>query len=101
VSKARAIIVRDLNQMRTQDVSEAELHQAKALLLRQIPLGASSEEALAGDLLERAVIGLPLDEPVLAARKYMQLTAEDIKNAFAKEINTGHLVQVVRGPAPQ
>ena len=31
VSKARALIERDLDQMRTQDVSEDELHQAKAL----------------------------------------------------------------------
>ena len=95
------MIVRDLEQMRTEDVSPAELHQAKALLLRQIPLGVSSEDALAEGLLGRAVIGLPLDEPVVAAQKYMQLTADDIKNAFAKEIDTRNLVQVVRGPAPQ
>jgi zinc protease len=101
VSKARALIVRDLEQMRTEDVSPSELHQAKALLLRQIPLSASSEDALAGELLGYAVIGLPLDEPVLAAKKYVALTADDVKNAFAKEIDTGNLVQVVRGPAPQ
>lgn len=101
VSKARALIVRDLNQIRTEDVSPAELHQAKALLLRQIPLSESSEGALAGGLLGRAVIGLPLDEPVVAAKIYMKLTVEDVKNAFAKNINTDNLVQVVRGPAPQ
>jgi zinc protease len=101
VSKARALIVRDLEQMRTEDVSPAELHQAKALLLRQIPLSVSSEDTLAAGLLGRAAIGLPLDEPVVAARKYVQLTADDIKNAFAKEIDTGNMVQVVRGPAPQ
>ncbi len=101
VSKARAIIVRDVDQMRTQDVSDAELHQAKALMLRQIPLSTSSEDAVAGALLGRAEIGLPLDEPVLAAKKYMALTADNVKNAFAKEIDTGNLVQVVRGPAPQ
>jgi zinc protease len=60
VSKARALIQRDLEQMRTQDVSPAELQQAKALLLRQIPLGESSEEAVAGGILGRAIIGLPL-----------------------------------------
>ena len=101
VSKARAIIVRDLDQMRTQDVSDAELLQAKALMLRQIPLSTSSEDAVAGELLGYAEIGLPLDEPELAAKKYMALTADDVKNEFAKEIDTGNLVQVVRGPAPQ
>jgi zinc protease len=101
VSKARAIVVRDLEQMRTQPVSEDDLHLAKALLLRQIPLSAASESAVAEGMLARATIGLPLDEPVIAARKYMQLTADDVKNAFAKQIDTGKLVQVVRGPAPQ
>lgn len=101
VSKARALIVRDLEQMRTEDVSESELHQAKALLLRQIPLSTASEESVAGGLLARAQIGLPLDEPMLAAQKYMQLTADDVKKAFAKQIRTDNLVQVVRGPAPQ
>jgi zinc protease len=101
VSKARDLIVRDLTQMRTVDVTDGELHQAKALLLRQIPLSNSSEEQLAGGLLARAVMGLPLDEPVRAANKYLQLTADDVKNAFAKEIRTDNLVQIVRGPAPQ
>ncbi|HET6215872.1 MAG TPA: pitrilysin family protein, partial [Acidobacteriaceae bacterium] len=39
VSKARALVQRDLDQMRTQDVSADELHLAKAMLLRSIPLG--------------------------------------------------------------
>ncbi|MFP5206311.1 MAG: insulinase family protein, partial [Acidobacteriota bacterium] len=101
VSKARALVVRDLEQMRTQPVSEDDLHQAKALLLRQIPLSAASESAVAEGMLARASIGLPLDEPVIAARKYMKLTAGDVKSAFARHIDTGKLVQVVRGPAPQ
>jgi zinc protease len=101
VSKARALIVRDLNAMATTDVSDGELHQAKALLLRSIPLGESSEEAIAGGLLGRAQIGLPLDEPIVAARKYAALTAADVKAAFARHIRPDNLVQVVRGPAPQ
>ncbi|HUB18725.1 MAG TPA: pitrilysin family protein [Acidobacteriaceae bacterium] len=101
VSKARALIVRDLDQMRTQDVSPAELHQAKALLLRSIPLSESSEDAVAGGLLGRAEIGLPLDEPILAAKKYYALTADEVKAAFAKHIQPDNLVQIVRGPTPQ
>ncbi len=101
VLKARALIVRDLEQMRTEDVSESELHQAKALLLRQIPLSTASEDAVAGALLARAQMGLPLDEPVTAAHKYLALTADDVRKAFARQIRTDNLVQVVRGPAPQ
>jgi zinc protease len=101
VSRARQIIQRDLNQMRTQDVSPAELHQAKALLLRQIPLGEASENAVANGLLSRAVEGLPLNEPVIAAHKYEALTADQVRAAFAKYINPENLVQIVRGPAPR
>jgi zinc protease len=101
VSKAKALIQRDLNQMRTEDVSAGELHQAKALLLRQIPLSESSEDAVAEGLLRRAEIGLPLDEPIRAAKRYFELNADDVKNAFAKQIHGEDLVQVVRGPAPQ
>jgi zinc protease len=101
VSKAKALIVRDLQQMASQNVSDAELHQAKALLLRQIPLSESSEEAVAGGLLGRAEIGLPLDEPIQAAKKYSAMTADDVKAAFAKHIQPDNLVQIVRGPAPQ
>ena len=89
VSKARALIERDLNQMRTEPVSPAELHQAKALLLRQIPLGESSEDAVAGGILARAEIGLPLDEPVRAAKKYEALSAEDVQKAFRAQAGGG------------
>ena len=101
VSRAKALVIRDLNQMRTQDVSPAELHQAKALLLRSIPLSESSEDAVAGGLLGRAELGLPLDEPVIAAKKYYALTADQVREAFAKHIQPDDLVQIVRGPAPQ
>lgn len=101
VSKARALVERDLNDVRTNPVSDGELHQAKALLLRQIPLGESSEESVAAGMLARAEIGLPLDEPVRAAQRYVGLSAAEVQAAFARKIRTDNLVQVVRGPAPQ
>ena len=100
VSKARALIERDLDQMRTQDVSAGELHQAKALLLREIVLNESSEEAVARGLLARAELGLPLDEPQIASRKLYALTAAQVRVAFERAIRPHGWVQVVRGPAP-
>ena len=100
VSKARALIERDLDQMRTQDVSAGELHQAKALLLREIVLNESSEEAVARGLLARAELGLPLDEPQIASRKLYALTAAQVRAAFERAIRPHGWVQVVRGPAP-
>jgi zinc protease len=97
-SKARALVERDLNQMRTEQVSASELRQAKALLLRKISLSESSEEAVAEGILDRAEVGLPLDEPFRAAKRYVELNAQDVKAAFSKAIQPGHLVEVVQGP---
>jgi zinc protease len=64
-----------------------------------MPLRESSEDAVAGGLLARAQIALPLDEPGRAAHRYLSLTAADVRAAFAKWIRPDGFVQVVRGPA--
>ncbi len=101
VSKARQLIERDLVSMQKENVTPAELQQAKALLLRQLPLGESSEDAVAGGLLARAQLNLPLDEAARAAKRYISLSADDVRMAFAKWIRPDGFVQVVRGPAPK
>ena len=101
VSKARAVVERDLKTMQASPVSADELRQAKAMLLRQIPLGESSETRIAGGLLSRATIGLPLDELEVAAHHYIEITAEQVRAAFAKWVRPGDLVQVTEGPNPQ
>ncbi len=101
VSKARAIVVRDLKQMQKEDVTPKELHQAKTLLLRKITLSESSVDDIAYGLLRRSIDGLPLDEPIIAARHYVKLTAGQVKAAFAKWIDTDNLVQVTEGPNPK
>jgi zinc protease len=101
VSKARLLVEQELAAMRTTEVSAAELQQAKALLLRSITLSESSEDAVAGGFVARALIGLPLDEPIRAATRYYALTAAQIRAAFEKWIQPGAFVQVVRGPAPK
>jgi zinc protease len=80
--------------MQTTDVTPGELQQAKALLLRQMPLRESSEEAVAGSLLSRAQMDLPLDEPAQAARRYFDLSAEEVRTAFQKWIRPEGFVQV-------
>jgi zinc protease len=100
VSKAAGLVKRDLGQMQTENVSPGELTQAKALLLRQIPLSESSENDIARQLLDRATVGLPLDEQRRAAARYLAMTAEEIRSAFARRIRPNDFVSVVRGPAP-
>jgi len=101
VSKARAIIVRDLIAMQKTPVTDHELRQAQALLLREIPLSESSANSIAQGLLSRGAIGLPLDEPTRAAQRYVRLTAKDIQAAFGKWVRPGAFVQVTQGPTPQ
>src|SRR5437016_7875596 len=82
VARARAIIERDLREMRRTPVRPEELVQARRLLLSNIPLGESSEEDIARGLLTRSAEDLPLDEPLRAAERYLRLDAHDIEAAF-------------------
>jgi zinc protease len=101
VSKARAVILRDLNDMRAKKVTAQELHQAKLMLLRDIPLAESSVDYIAQGWLAYSALGLPLDEWVHAGHIYVELDAQDIQSAFAKWLRPDDLVEVTQGPAPQ
>ncbi|MEJ2688041.1 MAG: insulinase family protein, partial [Gammaproteobacteria bacterium] len=101
VDKARSIIVRDLKEMQDKPVTPGELRQAKALLLREIPLSEDSMDSIAQGLLSRADKGLPLDEPTLAAKRYVALNAKQVKAAFAKWLRPEGLVQASQGPQPK
>lgn len=98
VSKARALVERNLRQMQTTPVTAAELRQAKTLLLRQIPLSRSSTDNLAGELLHLSLEGLPLDEPERAAKRYLETTAAQVRAAFARWIQPRDFVQITLGP---
>ena len=101
VSKARAMVEGELLAMQKYNVTPTELQQAKALLLRQIPLAESSEDAVAGGMIGRSRVGLPLDEPMHAAKRYFDMSSDEVREAFAKHVSPSNFVQVVRGPAPQ
>ena len=101
VPKVHAIAVRELRDMQTRRVTPAELQQAKALLLQEIPLGDSDIGSIAQGLLYRATHRLPLDEPTIAARRYVKLSAEEVRAAFAKWLRPDQLVRVTLGPAPR
>jgi zinc protease len=100
-SKARAIVVADLKEMRAKKVPARELRQAKVLLLREIPLSESSVGRIARGWLSRSVLGLPLDEPTQAARRYVKLGAREVRAAFAKWLRPEDLIQVTQGPKPK
>ena len=100
VPKARVIVGRNLREMQSTLVTPDELQQAKALLLREMPLSESSIESIARGLIRRATLDLPLNEPTLAAHRYLGLTAEQVRAAYIKWIRPDDLVEVTEGPAP-
>jgi zinc protease len=100
VSRARAIVHKDLIAMQTTPASDDAIQRAKALLIRRIPLGQSSEDDIASGLLDVSESGLPLDEPTIAAGRYISMTAADVMHAFAKWIRPDGFAQVVEGPPP-
>ncbi len=101
VWKARGLVARDLREMQKKPVPPYELQRAKALLLRRIPLKESSTESIASLLLSFSVEDLPLDEPLRAARHYLNITAAQVRAAFAKWIRPAGFVQVIQGPLPK
>jgi zinc protease len=101
VSEARGFIERDLKEMQLTPVTAQELTQAKAMLLREIPLAESSVDRIASGLISRTTEELPLDEPTRAAHRYLRLNAAEVKAAFVKWLRVGDLVQVTEGPTPK
>jgi zinc protease len=99
VNKAQQIVVRDLKAMQAQPVGEEELQRVKALLLRRIPLGEASIDDIAAGFMHRRDLDLPLDEPLIAARRYIELQPLEVQAAFKKWLRPDDLVRVTQGPA--
>jgi zinc protease len=100
VSLAQAIIRRNVQDMKTHPVTAEELKVAKAMVLREIPLSESSLESIAGALISRTELDLPPQEPSLAAKHFLALTADQVKAAFARWLRPEDLVRVTEGPKP-
>jgi zinc protease len=100
VAKAEAIVKRDIRAMQTTPVGDEELGRVKALLLRQIPLSESSVSDIGRGMLGRRDLGIPLEEPLQAARRYIELTPADIQRVFQKWLRPDDLVRISQGPVP-
>jgi len=101
VSKARSIVKQNLQKMQNSLVDLDQLELAKAMVLRQIPLSESSFDRIARGFLFRVNLNLPLNEPTLAAHRYMKLNAAQVQSAFLKYVRPDDLVQITQGPNPQ
>jgi len=101
VKPVDGLIVKNIDAMRGMPVMPDELTNAKQARIRSIPLGVSSVNKIARSLLEWSINGEPLDEPMVAAKHYLDLSATQVQDTFKKYVDPAHLVQVVQGPAPK
>ena len=100
VARVHGVVARELGAMQAAPVTAQELELAKALALRELPLDEADVDGIARGLLERSTLDLPLDEPTIAARRYIALSAAEVQAAFAKWIRPDGLVRVSQGPPP-
>ncbi|SPJ18844.1 hypothetical protein SBBP2_990006 [Burkholderiales bacterium] len=101
VTKVQASVERELDAMRKSPVTDDELQRAKAMLLRRIPLAEASTGAIAQGLIARWDLELPLDEPTVAATRYISLSADDVRAAFVQWVRPQDLARVTLGPKPR
>ncbi|NII09358.1 pitrilysin family protein [Oleiagrimonas sp. C23AA] len=100
VAKVDALVRQDLGDMRTQPVKADELTNARQFEIRSIPLQVASVDRIARSLTQWNINGEPLDQPMVAARHYLNLSDRQVQQAFSTYLKPDHLVQVVQGPAP-
>jgi len=100
VAPVDALIRKNLADMQDTPVKAEELANARQYEIRSIPLGVSSVNRIAKSLVKWGYSGEPLDQPMIAAHNYLNLTAAQVQDAFKKYLKPQHLVQVVQGPAP-
>ena len=101
VADADKLVLQNLQAMRNTPVGADELTNARQALIRVIPVEVSSVDGIASSLMYWSYTDQPLDQPMVAARYYLSLTAQQVRDAFKKYLLPDHLVQVVQGPVPK
>lgn len=100
VQPVDGLLNENLLAMQNTPVKDTELNNARQYQIRSIPVSVSSVNRIARSLLTWSYNGEPLNQPMVAAKYYLNLTAEEVQAAFKKYLQPKHLVQVVMGPKP-
>ena len=101
VPAADALVRENLERMRSQPVTESELANARQYEIRSIPVGVSSVNRIARALATWSYRGEPLDQPMVAAKHFLALSADEVRAAFTRYVKPDDLMQVVQGPVPK
>src|SRR5579864_2529009 len=99
VARVDALALEVIKAMHQKPVADGEVNNAKQYQIRSIPLDVSSVDRIARSLLTWSYKGEPLDQPMVAAKYYLALTAEQVRDAFRQYLHPDHLVKIVEGPA--
>jgi zinc protease len=100
VSAVDDLIRKNLLDMQNTPVQDSELTNARQYEIRSIPIGVASVDSISRSLLTWAWHDEPLDQPMVAAKYYLQLTPAQVQAAFKKYLHPQNLMQVVQGPPP-
>jgi zinc protease len=92
-------ILKEVDRIRNEPVSEGELADAKAYLVRALPARFETAGETAGTLASMAVYGLPLDEFATRAARIQRVTADDVKRVATTYLVPGVSRVVVVGDA--
>jgi zinc protease len=100
VAPVDELLLADVKAMQEAPVNADELANARQFEIRSIPLEVRSVERIAAALVGWSYRGEPLDQPMVAARRFLRIGPAEIQAAFRKHLQPGHFMQVVEGPAP-
>lgn len=96
-NEAIAEILKELERIRTEPVSDKELADAKAYLTGSFPLRMDTSAKIAGILTNIEIYGLGLDYPDRYPALINAVSRDDILRVAKKYIDPGHMVIVVLG----
>ena len=100
VALVDALVLVNIRAMQQAGVRDDELNNARQYQIRSIPLEVASVNRIARSLLRWSYRGEPLNQPMVAAGHYLELTAQQVQDALNRYLQPQRWVQVVQGPAP-
>jgi zinc protease len=101
VAPVDTLVGHDVRALQSTPIKAAELDNARQFQIRSIPLQVSSVGGIARSLLSWSWHGEPLDQPMIGAKYYLSLTAEQVQAACRQYLRPDHFTQVVQGPQPK
>jgi len=99
IVEAVKLVRQELVRMQNEPVTQTELDEAKGRLVSDALLDEASTEGQAGQLLDIATYGLPLDYYRTLNERFARITVADVQRVAKRYLKPERLVQVYAGPS--